>query len=149
MILLDSPEILAAIRRSLEIHVLPTIDDDFTRIQVDAALLALDEVAHRLEHGDPYIEANERMEARLADLAAEIRADSPELAGLLDTTLVDAGPVDDPRERNRILGEGLTGALQGAEPGVARLQQLLTEEVGRIAGEDSKWMCASAIDSLQ
>ncbi len=149
MILLDSQEILAAIHRSLETHVLPAIDDDFARLQVDAALLALDEVADRLEHGDPYIAVNDRLETRLADLASEIRADSPALAGQLDATLVDAGPIDDPRERNRVLGESLTGAMQSADPGVARLRQLMTEEVGRIAGEDSRWMCASAINSLQ
>ena len=47
MILLDSVEILAAVRRSLETHVLPDLRDDFARVQVLSALKALAEVEDR------------------------------------------------------------------------------------------------------
>ena len=51
MILLDSVEILAAVRRSLEAHVLPDLRDDFARVQVQSALKALAEVEDRLANG--------------------------------------------------------------------------------------------------
>jgi hypothetical protein len=50
MILLDSAEILAAVRRSLEVHVLPELRDEFARVQVQSALKALAEVAERDVH---------------------------------------------------------------------------------------------------
>ncbi len=149
MILLDSEQILAAVRRSLETHVLPSLDDDLAQTQVHAALTALAEVSHRLEHGDPYVDVNARLESGLRSLAAEIRGESPELAVEIEAALAAATGVDDPRERNRGLGEALTGLLGRDDPGVGRVRQLLEQEANRTAGEDSTWMNAVAIESLQ
>ena len=65
MILLDSVEILAAVRRSLEAHVLPDLRDDFARVQVQSALKALAEVEDRLVNGEGY-DSNCAMEHRYA-----------------------------------------------------------------------------------
>ena len=51
MILLESQQILAAVQRSLQIHILPQLEDDFARIQVSAALEALREVSDRMSEG--------------------------------------------------------------------------------------------------
>ncbi len=149
MILLDSQEILAAIRTSLETHVLPVLTDEFAQIQVDAALTALAEVSDRLENGDPYLAVNARLEAGLTDLVAEIRDDSPAVAGEVEAALTDAGGAADPREWNRRLGEALTDVLAGTDPAVARVNQVLAQDAGLTAAEDSKWICARAIESLQ
>ena len=149
MILLDSQQILAAIKRSLETHVLPSLDDELAQIQVHAALTALAEVSHRLEHGDPYVEANTRLEDGLRSLTTETRGESPELTAQIEIALTAATGIDDPRERNRCLGEALTGLLERNDPGVAGVRQLLEQEASRIAGEDSAWMCTAAIESLQ
>jgi hypothetical protein len=149
MILLDSEDIISAIRRSLEAHVLPVLDDDYARTQVDAALVALDEVAHRLRHGDPYLLVNERLESGLVDLIDEIRDQSPVVAEEINATLAAATDIDDPRQRNKILGDELTKVLAGTDPAVSKLRDLLTQDAGQTAGDDSVWMCASAIESLQ
>lgn len=149
MILLDTQDIVAAIRRSLESHVLPVLDDDYARTQVDAALVALDEVGHRLRHGDPYVTVNERLESGLADLIGELRDQSPVVAEQIDTALAAAAQTDDPRQRYAILGEELTKVLAGDDPAVSKLRDLLAQDAGQTAGDDSVWMCTSAIESLQ
>ncbi len=149
MILLDSQQILAAIRRSLETHVLPALDDDLAQTQVHAALTALAEVSDRLEHGDPYVDVNARLESDLRSLAAEIRGESPEYAAEIEAALAAATGIDDPRDRNRGLGEAITELLERDDPGVGRVRQLLEQEANRTAGEDSTWMNAVAIESLQ
>ncbi len=149
MILLDSQEILAAVRRSLATHVLPTLDDEFAQIQVDAAIIALDEVSHRLENGDPYIAVNARLESSLAGLATEIRTASPVVADQLDAALEAAAGEPDPRPRNTVLGEALTEILTGEDPAVGQLRDLLMQDAGLTASEDTVWMCAAAIESLQ
>jgi len=149
VILLDSQQILAAIGRSLETHVLPSLDDELARTQVHAAVTALAEVSHRLEHGDPYIEMNTRLETGLAGIATQTRGESPELAARIETALAAATGIDDPRERHRRLGEALTELLGCDDPGVGQVRQLLEQEVSRTAGEDSLWMSTAAIESLQ
>ncbi len=149
MILLDSGEILAAIRRSLEAHVLPVLDDDYGRTQVEAALLALDEVAHRLEHGDPYVAVNARLETDIAKLAERLREGSPAVADQLEAVLADAADIDDPRDRHRLLGDELTEVLAGTDPATSEVRVLLSQHAGQTAAEDVRWMCGAAIQSLQ
>ncbi len=149
MILLDSQEILAAIRASLETHVLPFLTDEFAQIQVDAALTALAEVSDRLDNGDPYLAVNARLEAGLADLVNEIRDEAPAVAGQLEAALADAAGADGPREWNRRLGEAVTDVLAGTDPAVARVSQVLATDASLTSVEDSKWMSARAIESLQ
>jgi hypothetical protein len=80
MIVLDSIQILAAVQRSLETHVLPELSDDFARVQVQSALKALAEVSDRLERGDPSQRSNQIIESEVAALAESVRATSPDFA---------------------------------------------------------------------
>ena len=154
MILLDNDQILSAIRRSLDEHVLPLIDDEFARIQVTAATLALDEVVDRLRRGDPFARLNPRFEGRLAVLSADLDAsgEPPEDAVLgraLRQALDSIEAVDDARERHAALAALLDPLVVGDGPGRARLRQIIQEEAGLVAAEDSVWMCGPAIESLQ
>jgi hypothetical protein len=149
MILLDSVEILAAVRRSLEAHVLPELRDDFARVQVQAALKALAEIGDRLENGEPCERSIRNIEAGVRELAESIRSESPAFADSLDAALA-ATPADAaPRERARQLGETLWSLVSGSEdPAAVRLMALLREEALRTASEDAVWMCGEAIASL-
>ncbi len=150
MILLDNDQILSAIRRSLEQHVLPQIDDEFARIQVVAATLALDEVVDRLRNGDPYERLNPRLEGRLAELCDDLDpALDDGLADVLRRALDEAAQVEDPRRRHATLATSLESLVVGEDPGRARLRQIVQEEAGRVAAEDAVWLCGPAIESLQ
>ena len=107
MILLDSVEILAAVRRSLEAHVLPELSDDFARVQVQSALKALAEVEDRLEKGDPCERMNHDIEAGVRELADAVRSESPGFAESLEEALAAAPPGAKPREHARQVGEAL------------------------------------------
>lgn len=149
MILLDSVEILAAVRRSLEAHVLPELRDDFARVQVQAALKALAEIGDRLENGEPCERSIHNIEAGVRELADSIRSESPAFAEGLVAALA-APPADAaPRERSRQLGDALWSLVSGSEdPAAVRLMALLREEALRTASEDAEWMCGEAIASL-
>lgn len=150
MILLDNEQILSAIRRSLEEHVLPQIDDEFARIQVMAATLALDEVVDRMRNGDPYERLNPRLEGRLAELCDDLDpATDDGLSGALRRALEEVAGVEDPRRRHAVLATTLEALVVGEDPGRARLRQIVQEEAGRVASEDAVWLCGPAIESLQ
>ena len=149
MILLETREILAAVRRSLESNVLPELADGFARVQVIAALRALDEVVDRMEHGDPLERVNERLERDLSALASDLPEESAALAAAIGEMLAGAARIPDPRERNRVVGERLTDLLAGEDPATGRLRHLLEMESARTAGDDAAWMCQEAIESLQ
>jgi len=149
MILLDSVEILAAVRRSLEAHVLPELRDDFAQVQVQAALKALAEIGDRLENGDPCERSNRNLEAGVRELAESVRSESPAFATGLEAALAAAPRDAAPRERARQLGEALWRLVSGSEdPAATRLMALLREEALRTASEDAVWMCGEAIASL-
>ncbi|MBW1683934.1 MAG: hypothetical protein JRS35_02610 [Deltaproteobacteria bacterium] len=149
MILLDSVEILAAVRRSLEAHVLPELRDDFAQVQVQAALKALAEIGDRLENGDPCERSNRNLEAGVRELAESVRSESPSFATGLEAALAAAPRDAAPRERARQLGEALWRLVSGSEdPAATRLMALLREEALRTASEDAVWMCGEAIASL-
>ena len=103
MIVLDSAQILAAVSRSLEAHVLPAVGDDFARVQVRAALKALAEVRDRLENGDPCERSNRIIEAVARQLADSLRQQAPAFAAGLDAALNGAPAGDTPRDRARQL----------------------------------------------
>lgn len=150
MILLDNEQILSAVRRSLEEHVLPQIDDEFARIQVMAATLALDEVVDRMRNGDPYERLNPRLEGRLAELCDDLDAATDDgLSGALRRALEEVAGVEDPRRRHAVLATTLEALVVGEDPGRARLRQIVQEEAGRVAAEDAVWLCGPAIESLQ
>jgi len=149
VILLDSTEIIAAVQRSLELHVLPELRDDFARVQVQAALKALAEVADRLDNGDPCERSNRILEGGVRGLAEEIRSGSPAFAESLDAALAAGEEGGAPRERARQLAEDLWSLVAaGDDPGAGRLMTLLREEALRMGAEDREWMCGEAIASL-
>ena len=150
MMSLSSTQILAAVRRSLETHVMPEVSDDFALVQLAAAMKALEEVCDRLENGDPYERSNARLEAGLREIVAGVRDTSPEFAAELEAALDAPTRGDEPRDRARDLGEALI-ALLGANDSPAKLQvlQLLQGEVGQNAGVDTRWVCVEALQSLQ
>jgi hypothetical protein len=149
VILLDSDQILAAISRSLMTHVLPALDDEYARVQVQAALTALDEVRHRLVHGDPYEAVNERLRAQLGAFADELRDASPDTAARVDTALVALDQAEDPRSQHRRMAEALTLLLADDEPALHGLRTVLEQQTIQTASADAIWICGPAIESLQ
>jgi HAMP domain-containing protein len=149
MFVLDSVQILSAVRRSLANHVLPELRDDFARVQVLQALKSIEEVEDRLSNGDPSERSNQIVESEVRALAESLRGDAPEFASKLDAALAAAPPGGAPRERARQLGESLWQlVIGGEEPGAGRLLALLQQEAVRILGEDTRWICPEAIQSL-
>jgi len=149
MFVLDSVQILAAVRRSLTNHVLPALDDDFARVQVVQTLKALEEVEDRLVNGDPSARSNEVVESGVRELADSLRGDSPDFAEKLDAAMAAVPDDGEPRERARRMGEALWPLVtSGAAPGSALLLALLQQEAIRILSEDNRWICPDAIASL-
>ena len=149
MIVLESRQILEAIHRSLETHILPALSDEFARVQVQSALKALAEVSDRLENGDPSARSNHLIENHVHELADSIRGDSPEFADLIDTALADQPEDATPRPRGRQLGEALWLLVSRHEgPAAAQLLAILQAEALRTMAEDNQWMCPEAIASL-
>jgi HAMP domain-containing protein len=151
MFSLESKEILAAIRRSLETHVLPDVSEGFVQLQVLAAMKALEEVVDRLENGDPSARSNSRLEAGLKEIIANSGEASPEFSAQL-TSLLDNLPeeTDEPRDRTRALGQALSDLLSASQdPTRWEVVKLLQGEAGVTAGDDQRWQCPEAIASLQ
>ena len=149
MVVLDSVEILAAVRRSLEEHVQPELTGSFARAQVEAALKALAEVSDRLERGDPCHRVNVRIEAGVRELTESIRAESPALAESLDAVLAAGPGADEPRDRTRQLSAALWELFSNSDdPRVAGLREVFREQMVEIAREDGVWICEEAIRSL-
>ena len=149
MILLDSDQILAAIGRSLTSHVLPALSDDYARVQVLAALAALDEVRDRLRNDDPYVAVNARLRDELAEFANKARAVSASAAARVDAARGELDRGDDPRDQYRRLGEALTLLLADPDPALRGLRQVLEHQTTLTAAADSAWICPAAIESLQ
>lgn len=149
MILLDSDQILAAIGRSLSTHVLPALTDDYARLQVTAALTALDEVRHRLANGDPYEAVNAELRDRLTAFADEVRASAPQAAERVDAARGQLDHDGDARERYRLLAEALTELLASDDPALAGLRGVIEAQTMHTASEDGKWISWPAIESLQ
>lgn len=149
MILLDSKQILDAVGRSLESHVLPQLEDDFARVQVLSALKALAEVAHRFESGDPCEAMNARIAEEVGAVAVRVRSESPSFADALETAL-DAAPGEaSARERSRAVGEALWALIQRREhPACAEVLEVLREQAKLVVQGDGVWMCPEAIQSL-
>ena len=151
MFSLESKEILAAIRRSLETHVLPDVSEGFVQLQVLAAMKALEEVVDRLENGDPSARSNSRLKAGLKEIIANSGEASPEFSAQL-TSLLDNLPeeTDEPRDRTRALGQALSDLLSASQdPTRWEVVKLLQGEAGVTAGDDQRWQCPEAIASLQ
>jgi HAMP domain-containing protein len=149
MILLDSAEILAAVRRSLGAHVLPDLRDDFARVQVRSALKALAEVEDRLANGEPCERMNRKIETGVRELADSVRSESPGFAQSLEAALAAAAAGATPHEQARQVGEALWSlASESEDPAAARLWELLRDESLRATAPDGLWMCAEAFESL-
>lgn len=149
MILLDSKEILDAVGRSLETHVLPRLEDDFARVQVLSALKALAEVADRFENGDACDAMNANIQQGVRDIAERVRGDAPAFAEALEQALA-AAPADAPaREWNRRVCEALWSLIQRREhDACAEVLELLREQAKLVVAGDGRWMCPEAIASL-
>ena len=148
MILLDSVQILDAVRRSLDEHVLPKLDDDFARVQMAAAQKALAEVSQRLTGGDPCAVLNAELDASVRELAARLSESSPDYARDLEKAVAEAR-ADEPRERSRELGEALWQLVEREdEPAAEELMAILRAQAMKSATEDAAWMCLEAIHSL-
>ena len=149
MIVLDSVQILAAVSRSLEAHVLPELRDGFARVQLQSTLKALAQVRDRLERGDPCERSNAIIESGVRELAEAVRDGSPEFAAGLDASLAGTPEGDAPRDRARQLGDALWRLVsESDDPAAARLLALLSAEAIRTMNEDNAWMCPEAIASL-
>lgn len=149
MNLLDTDQILGAVGRALATHVLPALDDDYARIQVEAALTALEEVRHRLAEGDPLAGLNAGYRERLAAFADELRSASPEAATRVDAARAHLDDDTDPREQHRRLSEELTRLLADPDPALAGLRRLVEELTMTATAADARWICNPAIESLQ
>lgn len=149
MILLDSKEILDAVGRSLEAHVLPKLDDDFARVQVLSALKALAEVGHRFEHGDACDAMNANIIEGVRTIAERTRADAPAFAKSLDDALAAAPEGASARDWNRRVGEALWVLIERKEHAAcADVLELLREQAKLAVAGDGMWMCPEAIQSL-
>lgn len=149
MILLDNQQILGAVRRSLEIHILPKLDDDFARVQVASALKALEEVMDRLSDGDPCDALNADLITGSRAIAERHRGDSPEFVRALEQALAGFPEDADARDQNRYLGESLWSLVSGNEdPAAKEVLALLYKQALAIFGADGKYMCGEAIASL-
>lgn len=149
MILLDETQTLAAVRRSLETHVLPALSDDFARIQVLAAMKAIDDVRDRFERGDPVSRSNSRLESALAELAESSGEQSPELAARIEAVLGAVAPLDDARTRAALLGSSLVDLLADDSQARGDVFALAQKEASLVSMEDNRWMCSEAYESLQ
>lgn len=149
MILLDTDQILAVIGRSLSTHVLPALDDEYARVQVQAALTALEEVRHRLANGDPYESVNALLRDRLSTFANSVRAASPDAAERVDAALGELGREGDARARHRHLAEALTELLASDDPALGGVRAVLEEQSIHTAAADARWISGPAIESLQ
>ncbi len=156
MIRLDSVQTLAAVRRSLQLNVLPALDDEFARLQVLAALKALEDVGDRLERGDPLERSSQRLRDGLVAIAAEARAaaGAGEGAGAgagvedVEALVARADAETDARARAHVLRTGAS-ALLGTGPLAAQVLALCNQEASVVSMEEAPWMCAEAIESLQ
>jgi hypothetical protein len=145
---LDSVQILAAVQRALETHVLPELQDDFAIVQMHASFKALAEVVDRLQKGDPCERLNERIEIGAHEVAESIRDTSPALAGEIDAVLADRPASDEPRDRARQLGGALWSLVsQSQDPAAAKLVDVLRENACQAAGEDAIWLCSESLHS--
>jgi hypothetical protein len=145
---LSSTQILAAVRRSLETHVLPEVSDDFARVQIAAALKALEEVGDRFENGDPCERSNARLEAGLREIARNARGASPDFAAGLEAVL-ETPSSGEPRERARRLGEAIAAFLGRSDASATRqVLQFLHDEAAESTAEDTRWACHEALQSL-
>ena len=149
MILLDSQQILAAVQRSLRAHVLPELQDDFARVQVLAALRALDEINDRFEQGDPCERMTEATLRGAREIAKSVRDESPAFAEQLEAELAALPEGGNAREQQRALGEALWSLVSGNDdPAAARLLALLHDQAIASATADGVYICPEAIASL-
>jgi hypothetical protein len=151
MFSLESKLILAAIRRSLETHVLPDVSEGFVHNQVLAAMKSLEEIIDRIENGDPCARSNERLVTGLETISAHSSEVSPEFSQdvqrILEGLPKETG---EPRDRYRALGQALSDFLSQSEaPEKWEIVKLLQGETSQTASEDQQWQCKEAIESLQ
>lgn len=149
MILLDSRQILEAVQRSLDAHVLPMLEDDFARVQVASAQKALQEVLDRMAEGDPCERMNEALAEGARAIAREHRDTSPELSGRIDAALDAVSRQGEARDVCRALGEALWAIVAGSQDPAARaLLALLQEQALAVYSADGRYLCFEAIASL-
>jgi hypothetical protein len=149
MILLDDVKILSAVQRSLDAHVLPQLQDDFARVQVTAAQKALQEVIDRLTEGDPLTRTNEALAAGARQIADECRANAPDFAAGIEAALLGSEEIEDPRERNRQVGEALWQLVSGNDSTQAKqLLKLIYDQAIQTLTADARYVSPEAIASL-
>jgi uncharacterized protein with ATP-grasp and redox domains len=149
MMLLDSKQILDAIARSLEGHVLPQLSDDFAKVQIASALKALQEVGDRLEHGDPCAALNDRIEQAARDVAEGAREGSPEFSARLLAALDASAQVDGLRARNKQMSEALWQLVsKNDDPAAKLLLTQLSQIALESANADNVYICGEAVVSL-
>lgn len=149
MQLLDSKDILDAVSRSLQTHVLPKLDDEFARVQIASALKALQEVGDRLQDGDPCDALNDRIEQGAREIAEGANETSPEFSKRLIAALDGVASVEGTRQRNREMGEALWQLVsKNDDPAAKQLLALLSQLALESANADNRYMCGEAIASL-
>lgn len=149
MILLESAEILAAVRRSLEAHVLTVLDDDFARLQVMSAIKAIDDVVDRLERGSPITRSGERVARGLSEVAASVAEDHAEAASALRDLAGSSMSADSGRGALDELFAGAFGVAQSYPDVRDAILRVFDQESSLTTMEDNQWMCREAIESLQ
>ncbi len=149
MILLDNQQILGAVERSLETHILPQLDDHFARVQVAAALKALQEVRDRLREGDPLDAMNTAVIEGARAIAKSHAKTSPDFVARLETTLDALDMRAATRDLNRQLGTGLWPLVsKNADPAAIELLDVLRAQALACQAADVKYMSLEAIISL-
>ncbi|MBW2230660.1 MAG: hypothetical protein JRG92_09505 [Deltaproteobacteria bacterium] len=150
MILLDNHQILAAVQRSLQTHILPMLEDDFAKVQVASAMKALQEVCDRLADGDPCDRMNADLMAGARSIVVEHERGSPELCRRLEQLLSSMPENEDARDLNRALGEGLWQLVAAAhdDPAAKGLLKLLYDQALAVYSADGQYIAIEAIASL-
>ncbi|MBT4161306.1 MAG: hypothetical protein HOE54_08365 [Gammaproteobacteria bacterium] len=149
MMVLDSVQLLDAVKRSLSSNVLPALEDEFARVQIAAALKLLEEVSERLEKGDPCDDLNRIVVSDLTELTGRLQKDDPETAKALQEAVASAGNEDGPREYYRQLVEGVWAVSKNTDPEThAEILNLLINRNLEAAEKDARWICPEALMSL-
>lgn len=150
MILLDNQQILTAVQRSLETHILPMLDDDFAKVQVASAMKALQEVLDRLADGDPCDRMNADLVSGGRAIAAEHAESSPTFSRQLEQVLTALPETGEARDKNRALGEALWQLVEGEndDPAAKALLRLLYDQALAAYSADGRYISIEAIASL-
>ena len=137
MIWLTNQEILRAVRHSLLDHVLPGVSEEYARVQVHAAAVALEEVVTRLASGDPVAEENLRIAALLQGAGVNTPAERGQAS-------------EEQRAYNAAARTAFSDALAAADDhGTDELLAGWAAIERETAKADARWISGEALASLE